>query len=72
MELFRDCFSYFWHFCFWINLWRALKTKNGAGYGIHVRSDAEHLIEMELDITLQLNRKDIKPLFNVGKNEGDK
>lgn len=23
MELFRDCFSYFWHFCFWINLWRA-------------------------------------------------
>lgn len=49
-----------------------LKTKNGAGYGIHVRSDAEHLIEMELDITLQLNRKDIKPLFNVEKNEGDK
>lgn len=49
-----------------------LKTKNGAGYGIHVRSGAEHLIEMELDITLQLNRKDIKPLFNVEKNEGDK
>ena len=49
-----------------------LKTKNGAGYGIHVRSDVEHLIEMELDITLQLNRKDIKPLFNVEKNEGDK
>ena len=38
-----------------------------AGYGIHVRSDAEHLIEMELDITLQLNRKDIKPLFKLLK-----
>ena len=49
-----------------------LKRKMVLVYGIHVRSDAEHLIEMELDITLQLNRKDIKPLFNVEKNEGDK
>ena len=35
-------------------------------------SESKHQIEMELDVSLQLNRKDIKPLFNVDKNEGDK
>jgi hypothetical protein len=49
-----------------------LKTPNGSGYGIHVKSNAEHLIEMEFDINLQLNRKDVKPVFNIEKNEGDK
>lgn len=49
-----------------------IKTNNNVGYGIHIMSENEHQIEMELDVSLQLNRKDIKPLFNVDKNEGDK
>ncbi len=49
-----------------------VKTNNNVGCGIHIMSESEHQIEMELDVSLQLNRKDIKPLFNVDKNEGDK
>lgn len=49
-----------------------VKTNNNVGCGIHIMSESEHQIEIELDVSLQLNRKDIKPLFNVDKNEGDK
>ena len=49
-----------------------VKTNNNVGCGIHIMSESEHQIEMELNVSLQLNRKDIKPLFNVDKNEGDK
>lgn len=49
-----------------------VKTNNNVGCGVHIMSESKHQIEMELDVSLQLNRKDIKPLFNVDKNEGDK
>lgn len=49
-----------------------VKTNNNVGCGIHIMSESEHQIEMELNVNLQLDRKDIKPLFNVDKNEGDK
>ena len=49
-----------------------IKTNNNSGCGIHITSENKHQIEIELDVSLQLNRKDIKPLFNVEKNEGDK
>ncbi len=49
-----------------------LKTKNKAGCGIHIFSEVEHQIEMEFDVNLKLYRKDIKPLFSIEKNEGDK
>ncbi len=49
-----------------------LKTKNNAGYSIHIMLDTAHQIEMELDVSLRLNRKDVKPLFNIERNEGDK
>lgn len=51
---------------------KLVKTNNNVGCGIHIMSESEHQIEIELDVRLQLNRKDIKPLFNVEKNEGDK
>lgn len=45
------------------------KTKNNSGYNIHILSDVKHEIEIEIDVNLQLNRKDIRPLFSVEKNE---
>lgn len=49
-----------------------IKTNKNSGCGIRIMSEHEHQMEIELDVNLQLNRKDIKPLFNVEKNEGDK
>ncbi|MCH5256009.1 MAG: hypothetical protein J1D87_01900 [Lachnospiraceae bacterium] len=49
-----------------------IKTNKNSGCGIRIISENEHQMEIELDVSLQLNRKDIKPLFNVEKNEGDK
>lgn len=49
-----------------------VKTKNNAGCGIHIFSEVEHQIEMEFDVNLKLYRKDIKPIFSIEKNEGDK
>lgn len=49
-----------------------IKTNNNVGCGIVIMAENEHQIEMELDVSLKLNRKDIKPLFNVDRNEGDK
>lgn len=47
-------------------------TDNGSGYGMHVSLDKEHSVDLEFEVELQLNRKDIRPLFLVEKNEGDK
>lgn len=49
-----------------------IKTNNNSGCGLRIMSEHEHQMEVELDVSLQLTRKDIKPLFNVEKNEGDK
>ena len=49
-----------------------LKTNNNSGCGLRIISDQKHQIEIELVVNLQLKRKDIKPLFTVEKNEGDK
>ena len=35
-------------------------------------SEQKHQMEIELTVSIQLNRKDIKPLFTVEKNEGGK
>ena len=49
-----------------------LKTNNNSGCGLRIMSDQKHQMEIELLVNLQLKRKDIKPLFSVEKNEGDK
>lgn len=49
-----------------------IKTNNNSGCGLRIVSDQKHQMEIELAVSLQLNRKDIKPLFTVEKNEGDK
>lgn len=46
---------------------KLLKTLKNTGYGIHIEMCEKHLIELELYVNLQLNRKDIKPLFSVEK-----
>lgn len=49
-----------------------LKTNNNCGCGLRITSGQKHQMEMELAVNLRLMRKDIKPLFTVEKNEGDK
>lgn len=48
------------------------KTPNNIGCGIRICADNEHELDLELYINLKLNRKDVKPLFKLEKNEGDK
>lgn len=49
-----------------------IKTNNNSGCGLRIMSEQKHQMEIELTVSIQLNRKDIKPLFTVEKNEGDK
>lgn len=48
-----------------------IRTDNDAGYGVHIQMKDEHAVEMEVTVELNLNRRDVKPLFMVEK-EGDK
>lgn len=48
-----------------------IRTDNDAGYGVHIQMKDEHMVEMEVIVELNLNRRDVKPLFIVEK-EGDK
>lgn len=49
-----------------------LKTNNNCGCGLRITSGQKHQMEIELAVNLRLIRKDLKPLFTVEKNEGDK
>ena len=48
-----------------------IKTDKTAGCGIHILMDKKYAVEFEITVRLQLNRKDIRPLFMVEK-EGDR
>lgn len=47
------------------------KTDNNAICGLHIAMENEHAIEIEVSVELKLNRKDLRPLFVVEKNEGE-
>ncbi len=49
-----------------------IKTDSQTGCEIHISMEEKRLIELELTVTLKLNRRDVKPLFIVEKIEGDK
>lgn len=49
-----------------------VKTNNNSGCGLRITSTQKYQMEVDFAVSLRLNRKDIKPLFNVEKNEGDK
>lgn len=51
---------------------KLMKTEKNTVYGIHIFMDSKHSIEIELSFELKLNRKDLKPLFFLEKNEGDR
>lgn len=49
-----------------------LKTNNNSGCSLRIMSDQKHQMEIKLVVRLLLKRRDIKPLFTIDKNEGDK
>lgn len=46
-------------------------SDNGVCYAVHFESENRHNMEISLNLNLTLNRKDIKPLLMLEKNEGD-
>ena len=48
------------------------KTENNTICGLHIEMENEHSIEVEISVELKLNRKDLRPLFIVEKNEGER
>lgn len=48
------------------------KTETNTICGLHIEMENEHSIEVEISVELKLNRKDLRPLFIVEKNEGER
>lgn len=48
------------------------KTENNTIYGLHIHMEKEHSVEVEISVELKLHRKDLRPLFVVEKNEGER